>query len=157
MATEKNSQKFREFAIAFLKEAKEDLEVSKELLNSGRYARSVYSSQQCVEKTIKAILEMEKIFVAEHDLSSFFMKFICNNKKYGEYRGDLEKVLENLDFFEGEWSKTRYPKEKKGKVVTPTEYYDFDKAQKSYDKSNEVFKIIKIILNKKFNIDGHEE
>ena len=120
MGIKKDSEKFRSFALAFLSEAKEDVETAEELLESKRYSRSVFFSQQCVEKSIKSLLEMEKIFVAEHDLSTFFVRFIYNNKKYGVFKKSLQQILENLDYFDGEWSKTRYPRQKAGEIVVPT-------------------------------------
>lgn len=152
MGNEKNSEKFEAFALAFLKESKEDLDTAKELIENKRYSRAVYFSQQCAEKAVKALLEMEKIFVSEHDLSTFFVKFIYNNKSYSEFKEHLEDILESLDYFEGEWSKTRYPKEKDGKVSTPTELYNEQKSLEAIEKAEESLNLIKKILNKKFNI-----
>jgi HEPN domain-containing protein len=151
MGDSKDSQKFVEFAKAFLKEAREDLVVADELLESKRYARSVFSSQQCVEKSVKALLEAEGIFAAEHDLSALFVKFIYKNEKYAEFKKILDSILENIDYFEGEWSKTRYPKEKDGKIVIPIEVYKQEEAVTAYGKAEEVFDSIKEILIKKFN------
>jgi len=61
MENKKDSEKFVKFAIAFLKEAKEDIDTAEELLEKRRYSRAVYFCQQCTEKSIKALLEMEKI------------------------------------------------------------------------------------------------
>ena len=63
----------------------------------------------------------------------------------------MDIVLENLDYFEGEWSKTRYPKEKAGKVVTPTESYTAEDAIEGIEKAKSVLITIKSILAKKFD------
>lgn len=152
MANEKRGKKFDEFAIAFLKESKEDLSVAEELIENKRFARSIFVSQQCVEKSIKALLEMENIFVSEHDLSGIFVKFIYSNKKYNKLKKELDTVLENLDYFEGEWSKTRYPKEQRGKVVSPIDIYDLGDAEYALLKAGEVFDIIRKILVTKFKV-----
>ena len=152
MANTEDSEKFRRFALAFLKEAKEDLEIAKDLLEDKRYSRVVYFSQQCIEKSVKALLEMERIFVAEHDLSTFFVKFIYNNKEYFSFKKELNTILEALDYFEGEWSKTRYPREKEGKVITPSELYKIEDASNSIEKVNKTFDLIKQILSKKFGL-----
>ena len=152
MGIKKDSEKFRSFALAFLSEAKEDVETAEELLESKRYSRSVFFSQQCAEKSIKSLLEMEKIFVAEHDLSTFFVRFIYNNKKYGVFKKSLQQILENLDYFDGEWSKTRYPRQKAGEIVVPTGCYDFEDARRAHGKAEEVYNLIKEILIKKFNL-----
>lgn len=151
MGNKEDSKKFRSFALAFLKEAKEDLESADELLEKKKYSRVVFFCQQAVEKSVKALLEMEKIFIAEHDLSTFFVRFIYNNKRYNDIKKNLNNILEILDYFDGEWSKTRYPKEKKGKVVAPTEIYGKDDAEEAYKKANEAYDFIYEILIKKFN------
>ncbi len=153
MGDEKDSSKFRVFALAFMKEAKEDLEIAEELIESERYARSFSSSQQCIEKSVKALLEMEKIFVAEHDLSAFFVKFIYNNNNYREFKKELDRILEILDYFDGEWARTRYPHETRGKVVTPTEIYKNEDALIALEKAKEVYNTIKNILIKKFKFN----
>jgi|SRR3989344_2552446 len=152
MGNEKNSDKFRSFALAFLREAKEDIETAEELLENKRYSRVVYFSQQCVEKAVKALLEMEKVFVAEHDLSTFFVKFIYNNKAYLKFKKELGIILEILDYFEGEWSRTRYPKEKGGKVITPTDIYSFEDSTEAIVKAQEALSITKNILANRFNL-----
>jgi len=153
MGDGKGSEKYRNFSIAFLKEAKEDTDAAEILLSNKKYSRSMAASQQCVEKSIKAILEMEKVFVAEHDLSTFFLKFIHNNKEYSNFKKENEELLEILDYFEGEWKKSRYPREEKGKVVTTIEMYKEEDAVEAYDKSTRCYELTKIILKKKFNLD----
>lgn len=153
MEDEQSSEKFRIFAIAFMKEAREDVESAKRLLEARKYSRAVFFSQQAVEKSVKALLEMEKIFVAEHDLATFFMKFIYNNKKYQELKKERNIILENINYFEGEWSKTRYPREVRGKVVVPTDLYDEHDASQAIEKSEETLKVITMLLNKKFRLN----
>jgi len=156
MGDKQDSEKFRNFALAFLREAKEDLESAEDLLDSERYSRVVFFCQQAVEKSVKALLEMEHIFVAEHDLSSFFVKFIYNNKDYNEFKEKINLLFEIIDFFEGEAGKTRYPKEKGGKVVTPTEIYKIEDASSSLDKGNEAYSIVRQIFIKKFKFKESE-
>ena len=152
MANEEDSKKFNDFAIAFLKEAKEDLEIADILIENKKYARVIFNSQQAVEKSIKSLLEMEKIFVAEHDMSSFFVKFIYNNEKYKDVKEKAEEILDCLTQFEGKWKGSRYPSQKKGKVVPPTEIYDKDDAEESLNKANRVNELVKEILLKKFKL-----
>ncbi len=98
-------------------------------------------------------MEMEKVFVSEHDLSAFFVRFIYNSQGYAAFKNDLHKILENLEYFEGEWSKTRYPKEKAGKVVTPTESYTSEDSAEAVEKARDVLHIVTSILVKKFNFE----
>ena len=153
MGTEQDSGKFRNFAIAFLKEAKEDIDSGEDLFECKRYSRAAFFSQQAVEKAVKALLEMEQVFVAEHDLSRFFLKFIFNNKGYAGFKKETQEILECLYYFEGEASKTRYPQEKDGKIVIPSEIYKSEDARISLDKANEAYNGINNILLKKFNLN----
>ena len=153
MGDGKSSEKYRNFSVAFLKEAKEDIDAAEILLSNKNYSRSLAASQQCVEKSIKAILEMEKVFVAEHDLSAFFLNFVYNNKEYYNFKKETEDLLEILDYFEGEWKKSRYPREEKGKVVTTMETYKEENAVEAYDKTTRCYELTKIILKKKFNLE----
>jgi len=146
-------EKFRDFALAFLKEAKEDLDSAEILLENRKYSRAVYHCQQCSEKAVKALFEMERIFIAEHDLSAFFVKLIYNNKEYTEYKKEADSILEILDYFEGEASRTRYPKKKDNKVVTPSEEYLEEDALHAIDKAQEMLNIIREVLKKRFNIE----
>ena len=76
MESEQDRKKYHDYAIAFFKEAKDDFESARELVEKGRYAKVVYLCQQCVEKSTKALLEIEELFVQEHDLSSIIRRFI---------------------------------------------------------------------------------
>jgi HEPN domain-containing protein len=152
MESEQDGKKFRDFAIAFLKEAKEDIESARDLLEKKRYSRVVFFCQQAVEKSIKALLEMEHVFVAEHNLSNFFVKLIYNNKSYEKFKKEIDKLRENLDYFEGEWSRTRYPKEKNNKVIIPTEEYKENDALTALDKAEESYKLSEQVLLNKFNV-----
>jgi len=141
-----------EFALAFLKEAKEDLEVAEELLDKKRYSRAVFHCQQCCEKAIKSALEMEKVFVEPHDISRVYLKFIYNNPKYSQYLNQLNEILEILNYFDEEWEKTRYPKEENGKVIAPKERYTKEDALEAFNKAEVVFNIIKNLLKEEFKL-----
>ena len=93
------------------------------------------------------------IFIAEHDLLTFFVKFIYNNKNYSIFSRELTVLRQNLDYFEGEWSRTRYPKEKEGKVVIPSEIYEEQDASEAIGKAKEVLFIIRKILIEKFRVE----
>ncbi len=145
-------EKFRDFALAFFKEAKEDVDSAEILLENKKYSRVVYHCQQCSEKAVKALFEMEGIFIAEHDLSAFFVKLIYNNKEYIGHKKETDLILEILDYFEGEASRTRYPRRKDNKVVTPSEEYSEEDALRAIDKAQEMLNVIREIFKKRFNM-----
>ena len=152
MGNEQDSKRFRDFAVAFFEEAREDLDAAKDLFEKERYARAVFLSQQAVEKAVKSLLEMEKVFIAEHDIINFFVKFICNNERYNNFKKSTDSIRENLNFFNRKWSKTRYPTEEKGIVIKPKEYYKENDALMAMEKAEETLAAIKEILIKKWDI-----
>lgn len=54
--------RFRDFAIAYAKTAKHDLERAYDALQDKSYSYTIFHAQQCVEKIVKASLEMEEVF-----------------------------------------------------------------------------------------------
>lgn len=63
--------KFRAFAVAFWRTSAQDLERAEDAFKEGYYPYAVSHSQQCVEKVTKALLEMEEVFVRDHDVSDY--------------------------------------------------------------------------------------
>jgi HEPN domain-containing protein len=74
-----SKDKFRDFAVAFWKTSKQDLERAEDALKEGYYPYAVFHSQQCIEKIIKAMLEMEEVFVRDHNVSDMFTTYITKN------------------------------------------------------------------------------
>lgn len=52
---------FRDFALAFWKTARDDLGRAEDAMDERAYSYVVFHSQQCVEKVVKALLEMKEI------------------------------------------------------------------------------------------------
>ena len=78
--------------------------------------------------------------------------FIYNNKNYAQFKKEMDQILEHLDYFVGEWSKTRYPKEKAEKVVTPSELYFLEDAAQAVEKARNMLQIIQTLLATKFDL-----
>jgi len=57
MGSSKN--RFREFAVAFWKTAKYDLDRAEDSFKEKAYSYAVFHSQQCTEKIVKAVLEKD--------------------------------------------------------------------------------------------------
>jgi len=136
-------EKFRDFAIKYLKIAEKDLERAKRNLESGDYEATVFYAQQCVEKSIKSILELHGIFTKEHEISNEFA-ILAKKERFDE--NFSRKILTALEFFKLDWSRTRYPFIFKGKVTTPEEYYGEEKAQKALRTAEEILKLLKAYL-----------
>ncbi len=79
----------------------------------------VFHSQQCVEKIVKALLEMKEIFSRDHDVSDLFTIYILKPEKVESQRNIFHEILDSLEWFKGKWNASRYPFIKGGKVITP--------------------------------------
>jgi len=145
-------KKFKEYAVAFLETSKYDLEQAENCLEDGAFANSVFFSQQCVEKAVKALLEMKGYFEREHDLSAPFLNMIIKKEKDEPKKKLLFEILNELDWFKGAWQKTRYPQQKDGKIVAPLLLYSREESQKAIKKAQFVFDEISKILNEKYKV-----
>ena len=145
--------KFRDFAVAFWKTSKQDLERAEDALKEEYYPYAVFHSQQCAEKVVKALLEMEEVFVRGHDVSDMFTVYILKKEEDEEIREDLYMVLEILDWFKGTWTLSRYPVMEKGKVVSPFEQYDKEDAKSAVEKAKFVFEFVSRVLEDRYGLE----
>ena len=134
---------YEEFARKYLREARKDLERARRALRERDYPEVVFHAQQCVEKSIKSILELHGIFTKEHEISNEFA-ILAKKERFDE--NFSRKILTALEFFKLDWSRTRYPFIFKGKVTTPEEYYGEEKAQKALRTAEEILKLLKAYL-----------
>lgn len=156
MGSEKG--KFRDFAVAFWKTSKQDLERAEDALKDGYYPYAVSHSQQCTEKIVKALLEMEGVFVRDHSVSVRFTTHILKKEKDEEIKKNLYEVLDVLDWFKGTWALSRYPVMEKGKVISPFEQYDKEDAQSAVEKAKFVFKVVSSVLKDRYGLEVvHED
>jgi HEPN domain-containing protein len=81
------------------------------------YPYAVFHSQQCIGKIIKALLEMEGVFVRDHDVSGMFSTYILKKEEDEEIKENLYKVLDALRWFKGTWALSKYLAMDKVKVV----------------------------------------
>ena len=66
---------FRDFALAFWKTARDDLGRAQDAMEEGAYSYVIFHSQQCVEKVVKALLELKEVFSRDHDISDLFVLY----------------------------------------------------------------------------------
>jgi len=151
MGSSKN--RFKEFAVAFWKTAKYDLARAEDSFKEKAYSYAVFHSQQCTEKIVKAVLEMEEIFIRDHDVSDLFTIYILKKEKDKKWKNEFYQVLDNLDWFRGTWNITRYPYLKDGKVVSPVESYEKKDAKEALEKSRYTFYILTKFLKEIYKVD----
>ncbi|NOR77040.1 MAG: HEPN domain-containing protein [Methanophagales archaeon] len=137
-------EKFRDFAIKYLKIAEKDFERAKRNLDFDDYEATIFYAQQCVEKSVKSILEIHGIFTKEHEISTQFA-FLAKKEKFDE--NCSRKILTALEFFTLDWSRTRYPFIFKGEVTSPEEYYVEEKAEQALEIAEEILNLVKGYLD----------
>lgn len=86
----------------WLQLAEEDLKVAKILLREGIYNHVCFHSQQCAEKSLKALIEEKSKIPKEHRLLKLFR--ICKELGY-----DLEPYRGHMEFLDKFYTSTRYP------------------------------------------------
>jgi len=62
---------YRDFAIAFWKTSRDDLGRAEDAMQERAFSYVVFHSQQCVEKVVKALLEMKQIFQGKWNASRY--------------------------------------------------------------------------------------
>lgn len=93
----------KKIAESYLLESEVDYQTAKITYSNGIYSRSVYFTQQAVEKAVKACLAMRGIFTSEHNLVAVFSALFKSQLEDGE------KVVEAITFLERIGARARFP------------------------------------------------
>lgn len=144
---------FKDFALAFWKTARDDIGRAEDAMREKAYSYVVFHSQQCIEKAVKALLEMKEIFSKDHDISDIFTIYILKPEKVEDQRKIFYDILDSLDWFKGKWSASRYPFIKGGKVVTPSEDFTEIEASFALSRARFVFSEITSLLKTEYMLD----
>ncbi len=137
---------YEEFAYKFFKEAEKDIERAIKSYNDGDYPDSVFHSQQCVEKAVKAMIESKREYVYNHGpaLASIFVKVFQD-----EWEESFDKLVDIIGWFTEYYTRSRYPFLLKGRIVTPHEFIDRGTCLEAIDKAKEVLSIAEKYLRKR--------
>ncbi|MBU4246624.1 HEPN domain-containing protein [archaeon] len=115
-------------APARLLEAHVDFESAKALSKSGIDSRSLYHSQQCAEKALKACLSKTNVGeIKSHTVVQYFQSEIMPLLT-GELKEKF-KDLHNLIWVEERWMDTRYEEFRAGKIKVPSMQFSADDAE----------------------------
>jgi HEPN domain-containing protein len=127
---------FRDFARSYLREAWRDLKRAEDMLKLEDYPASIFFSQQCVEKAVKAMLEARGEYVYNHGprLTGYFLKAFQDR-----WRGEFTKIVEALEKLHEYYTRSRYPFIIDEKVVEPAQYITREKAEKAVKLAEEAF------------------
>jgi len=121
-------------------------------LDDGSFSYAVFHSQQCVEKIVKAALEMEEVFSRDHDVSDLFSIFILKKESEKNLKEKLYAVLEVIEWFRGKWSVTRYPVIINGEVKSPVDIFGKNEANEAVTKAQFVYDAMIDYLNKRYDL-----
>jgi HEPN domain-containing protein len=135
-------RKYKEFAKAYFSIAIKDNRRAKQALSLKDYPECFFYSQQSVEKSVKAMLEVKLVYKKEHEL----IADASNNLQ--ELGKDLDIVLEALDYLSGGWSISRYPVINGQDIKTPEEIITEEMCRQGIDYSEKVLKIAESFLRK---------
>ena len=127
---------FREFARSYLREAWRDLKRAEDMLKLYDYPASIFFSQQCVEKAVKAMLEAkaEYVYNCGPRLTGYFLKAFQDR-----WREEFTKIVEALEKLHEYYTRSRYPFIIDEKVVEPAQYVTRDKAERAVKLAEEAF------------------
>ncbi len=137
---------FEKFARKYFEESEKDLKRALRSLENGDFPESVFHSQQCVEKAVKAMMEAKRKYVYNHGpmLGTAFSDAFSD-----DWRDEFDTVLEVIGWFTEYYTRSRYPFLLKGEVISPEEFIDREIAEEALNKAEEVLKIAKEYLGRK--------
>ncbi len=128
----------RDWAEAWLEDAKRDLSSAKFLYDKKLFEKVVYHSQQCVEKSVKAILICFGAFEKSHYVSRTLRDEMSKRNLENAELNELITIAENL---EPHISLSRYPGISHGDIWLPYEEYSRKNATDSIDNAEKAIKI----------------
>ncbi len=129
---------YRDFARLYLEIAKKDLELATEAFRKNDYPETVFHAQQCVEKSVKAMLEARMKYVHNHGpaLISLFEEVFSS-----VWRDEYDIIIEALDYLRDFYTSTRYPKLVGDRVLAPWDIVNRDVAARSLEYARKVLDI----------------
>lgn len=137
----------KDFSNAMFKDGERDYLIAEKLVNEEFYDKSVYHSQQSVEKCIKAILVALGIFQKTHFIGEVLID-ILNKKDVSEpWKGKLLRIAKISEGIEPEVSLSRYPGIIDDNLWLPFEEYKKEDAEKARDKAENVLLVTKDFLS----------
>ncbi|MFW6138136.1 MAG: HEPN domain-containing protein [Spirochaetota bacterium] len=128
----------RDFAMAMLKDGERDYIIAKKLLDDGFYDKSVYHSQQSVEKNIKSVLISLGIFHKTHFVGQILYDTIDKIEIGENWKKSLSEAADISQSMEPDVSLSRYPGVKQEELWLPFEEYTCEDAKKALQNAEEV-------------------
>lgn len=137
----------KDFSMAMLKDGERDCQIIKKLIHGGFYDKSVYHSQQSVEKCIKAILIALGIFQKTHFVGEVLIETLKKKDLLEAWKEKLLEIAEISEGIEPEVSLSRYPGIINDNLWLPSEEYEKEDAEKAEEKAKKVLLVAKDFLS----------
>jgi len=138
-----------QFARELIEEAKVDLESARANFRDGRYHKTIFESQQCVEKLMKAALACEGLTqIYEHDVSGLFASEVISRAEQTKAE-DLREVFRRTMWLFEHYALSRYPIVRGKKIRAPRREYDEDDGLQAIQEAEYALKVIEQYLREK--------
>jgi HEPN domain-containing protein len=147
-----NSRFNLEYAKLFIKRAEMDLKSAKVLLDNDIYPDSIYHSQQCIEKAVKAVLVLNDMVIRKHIVSAIFKKVV---RKLSDevWKEKLLNLISKIEKLEEHWVLPRYPEPIGDEIWNPLDNYTKEDAEECLKDAEEVLNVIKEFLKEKYGLE----
>jgi len=136
---------FVKFAKKYYEEALKDFERARRAITLEDYPQATFYAQQCVEKGVKALLEVRRRVVYNNgpELASYLVEVYKD-----EWFEGLEAVVAALEFLSEYYTRARYPFLIKGEVIGPSEFVDKDVAIKAMELAKKALEVVGDVLRR---------
>jgi len=140
----------KDFAAAMFKDGERDYLIAKKLIDEGFYDKSVYHSQQSIEKCLKSILIAFGVFQKTHFVGEILIEVLNEQKISEQWKEKLLKVAEISELIEPEVSLSRYPGIRDDALWLPFEEYEKEDAERATEKAEKVILVTEDFLKNWF-------
>lgn len=137
---------FEKLARKYFEEALKDLERAERALKLADYPQAVFYAQQCVEKAVKAMLEVKRRVVYNHgpELVGVFVEVF--EKEWAE---DFQRVVEALEYLTEYYTRSRYPFVLRGEVLGPSDIIDSSVALRGVELARKALEVVRDYLRRR--------
>ena len=136
---------FVKFAKKYFEEAVKDFERAKRALSFNDFSQATFYAQQCVEKAVKAMLEVRKRIVYNHgpELIAIFSDTFSS-----EWCDEYNIITQALEYLQEYYTRARYPTLFRGEVYGPSDIITKDIAHRGLELAKETLKVVKNFLKR---------